>query len=174
VERKVLVLTSWFFPYQILRWQDAVRLIYMNSATVVAEYNEELRSPSVTWQMPAVIRLSPEIEPKRKTKFSRINVFTRDRFTCQYCGRKKKMRELTFDHLIPRKNGGKTSWENIVTACGPCNLRKGGMTKDEAGMFPLRLPVRPKSLPLISPVRDLEHAPEEWHEFVKPYLPSYA
>ncbi len=173
MERKVLVLTSYYFPYQILRWQDAVRLIYVGSANAVAEYNEELRSPSVTWKMPAVIRLSPEIEPKRKTKFSRINVFTRDNFRCQYCGRRKKMRELTFDHLIPRKNGGKTVWENIVTSCVSCNIKKGCRTTDESGMFPRRLPVRPKSLPLISPVRDLEHAPPEWRPFVEPYLPAY-
>ncbi len=173
MEHKVLVVTSWYFPYQILRWQDAVRLIYVESATVVAEYNEQLRSPSVTWQMPAVIRLRPDIEPKRKTKFSRINVFTRDAFTCQYCGRRKRMRELTFDHLVPRKRGGRTCWENIVTACKECNLRKGCRTTDEAGMFPRRLPVRPKSLPLISPIHDLEHAPEEWRPFVAPYLPSY-
>lgn len=174
MERKVLVLTSWFFPYQVLRWQDAVRLIYTGSANVVTEYNEELRSPSVIWKMPAVIRLHPDVEPKRKIKFSRINIFTRDRFTCQFCGKKKKVKELTFDHLIPRKNGGKTCWDNIVSACSACNLEKGCRTTDESGMFPLKLPVRPKSLPLISPVRDLEHAPEEWHEFVRPYLPSYA
>ena len=174
MERRVLVLTAWFFPYQILRWQDAVRLIYVGSATVVAEYDEALCSPSVTWQMPAVIRLRPEVEPKRKIKFSRMNVFTRDRFRCQYCGQRKKMRELTFDHLIPRKCGGATKWENIVTACVPCNARKGCRTTDEAGMFPRRQPVRPKMLPLVSPVRDLEHAPAEWHAFVRPYLPSYA
>ena len=174
METKVLVLTSWFFPYQILQWQDAVRLIYVGSATVVAEYNEELRSPSVTWEAPAVIRLKPNVEPKRKTKFSRVNVFTRDHFTCQYCGQRKKMKDLTLDHLVPRVNGGKTSWTNIVAACSPCNLRKGGKTTDEAGMFPLNLPIRPKSLPLVSPVRDLATAPTEWRPFVEPYLPAYA
>lgn len=174
MEAKVLVLTSWFFPYQILRWQDAVRLIYVGTATVVAEYDEEIRSPSVTWKTPAVIRLRPDIKPQRKSKFSRFNVFTRDDFTCQYCGQKKLMRELTFDHLIPRKHGGQTRWTNIVTACKPCNSRKGCRTTDEAGMFPLRDPVRPQALPWVSPVRDLEHAPEPWREFVRPYLPAHA
>jgi 5-methylcytosine-specific restriction endonuclease McrA len=181
VERKVLVLTSWFFPYQILRWQDAVRLIYMESATVVSEYAETLCAPSVNRdcpsslaKMPAVIRLKPDVEPKRKVKYSRMNAFVRDHFICQYCGKKKKVKELTADHLVPRQNGGKTGWTNIVTACGPCNLKKGGKTCDEAGMFPRNLPVRPKSLPLVSPVRDLERAPAEWRPFVVPYLPTYA
>ena len=84
------------------------------------------------------------------------------------------MKVLTADHLIPRANGGKTCFENVVAACGPCNSKKGCMTTDEAGMFPRRMPARPKSLPLVSPVRDLEHAPVEWVPFVRPYLPTYA
>lgn len=174
MQTRVLVLTNWFFPYQILRWQDAVRLVYVGSAAVVAEYDEEIRSPSVIWKTPAVIRLQTAIRPRRKSKFSRFNVFCRDDFTCQYCGVRKRTRELTFDHLIPRKHGGQTRWTNIVTACQGCNSRKGCRTTDEAGMFPLRAPVRPRRLPLISPVRDLEHAPAQWHDFVRPYLPSYA
>jgi len=172
VEHRTLVLTKWFFPYQILRWQDAVTQIYTGDATVVAEYDEEICSPSVTWRCPAVIRLTSSAIPKRKAKFGRVNVFTRDGFRCQYCGQRKRMRELTYDHLTPRKRGGRTVWENIVTACYPCNGRKGSKTCDEAGMFPLKLPVRPKSLPLVSPVRDLDNAPEQWHEWVRPYLPA--
>jgi 5-methylcytosine-specific restriction endonuclease McrA len=174
VEHRTLVLTNWFFPYQILSWQDAVTQVYTGDATVVAEYDSELRSPSVTWKCPAVIRLASSFKPKRKTKFSRFNVFTRDKFTCQYCCQKKRMSELTYDHMVPRKRGGKTTWTNIVTACKPCNSRKGSKTCDEAGMFPRTLPVRPKSLPLVSPVRDLSRAPVEWHDFVKPYLPAYS
>jgi len=174
VERRTLVLTQWFFPYQILSWQDAVTQIYTGDATVVAEYDEEVRSPSVTWLCPAVVRLTSSIKPTRKAKFSRFNVFTRDGFTCQYCGHRKRMGDLTYDHLIPRKRGGKTTWTNIVTACKPCNSRKGSKTCDEAGMFPLHLPVKPKSLPLVPPIRDLSKAPAEWHDYVRPYLPAYA
>jgi 5-methylcytosine-specific restriction endonuclease McrA len=172
MERKVLVLTSWFFPYQILAWQDAVRLLYLDSATVVAEYDEELRSPSTTWKMPAVVRLRKNLELKRKVKYSRMNVFLRDRHTCQYCGKRKSDRELTQDHLIPRKNGGTTCFENIVTACKPCNSKKGCKTSDESGFFPFKIPVRPKSLPLAIPVKDLEHAPKEWYDYLSPYLPA--
>lgn len=172
VEKRTLVLTSYFMPYQILRWQDAVRLIYTDSATVVAEYNEELRSPSVTWKTPAVIRLRRSTAPKKKgIKFSRFNVYTRDRFCCQYCGEQKKMRELTYDHVVPRASGGRTIWENIVTSCKPCNNKKGKKTCDEAGMWPLNPPVRPRFLPVVSPITDLDCAPEEWHDFLRPYLP---
>ena len=174
MEHKTLVLTNWFFPYQILGWRDAIIQVYTETSSVVAEYDEEVRSPSVVWKVPAVVRLRPDIKPRRKVKFSRFNVFTRDNFTCQYCGVKKVMRELTFDHMVPRKRGGQTRWSNIVTACTTCNSTKGSLTCDEAGMFPRRRPSRPKSLPLVSPVRDLEWAPEEWHDFVRPYLPTYA
>jgi 5-methylcytosine-specific restriction endonuclease McrA len=174
MEHRTLVLTKWFFPYQILGWQDAITQVYTGDAVVVAEYGDEVRSPSVTWLCPAVIRLTTNVRPTRKAKFSRFNVFTRDHFTCQYCGKQKKMAELTYDHMIPRKRGGRTVWDNIVTACKPCNSRKGSKTCDEVGMFPKNLPVKPKSLPLVPPIRDLSRAPEEWHDYVKPFLPAYA
>lgn len=173
MESRVLVLTSFYMPYQILRWQDAVRLIYTDSASVVAEYNEELRSPSVVWKCPAVIRLKrPVAATKKGIKFSRFNVYCRDGFRCQYCGDRKALRDLTYDHVTPRVRGGRTTWDNIVTACRPCNNKKGRLTCDEAGMFPTKEPVRPKSLPATSPVLDLDRAPEEWHDFLRPYLPA--
>jgi len=167
MSKRVLVLTSWYFPYQILRWQDAVNLIYLEKADVVAEYDEELRSPSVVWKAPAVIRLKKNLGKRKKgIKFSRFNVFVRDKFCCQYCSKKFKMRELTYDHVVPRASGGRTEWTNIVTACKPCNSVKGKKTCDNAGMFPRNDPVRPKSLPLASPIACVEHVPEEWVPFL--------
>lgn len=181
MEHKTLVLTNWFFPYQILGWQDATIQVCSGISTVVASYDEPLCAPDVNKEcppslkgLPAVVRLNKTITPQRKVKFSRFNVFTRDNFTCQYCGQKKVMRELTFDHMVPRKRGGLTRWNNIVTACTKCNSKKGSLTCDEVGMFPRRKPIRPKSLPLVSPVRDLAWAPKEWHDFVAPYLPAYS
>lgn len=164
---RVLVLTSFYFPYQILRWEDAVRLVYVGSADVLASYDEELRSPSVTWKMPAVIRLRRQVSThKRGIKFSRFNVYARDRFRCQYCGEQRLMRELTYDHVVPRARGGRTTWDNITTACKPCNSIKGQRTCDEAGMFPCSPPARPRVLPLVSPVTDIERAPAEWRTFL--------
>lgn len=173
MEKKVLVLTSWFFPHQILRWEDAVTLIYQDKADVVAHYDDEIRSSSVTWQYPAVVRLRKDVRKRRNgVKFSRFNVFTRDGFCCQYCGVPGKMSELTYDHVRPRSRGGKTNWENIVTACKSCNSAKGRMTCDESGVFPRKEPIRPKFLPPVPAVRDLDRAPEEWHAFLLPFLPA--
>lgn len=180
MEHKTLVLTNWFFPYQILTWRDATIQVCTGNSTVIASYDEPLGDPEVNKscppeleRVPAVVRLVESIKPTRKVKFSRFNVFTRDKFTCQYCGRRKPMKELTFDHMVPRKRGGLTRWDNIVTACKTCNTRKGSLTCDDSGMFPIARPVKPTSLPLVSPVRDLTWAPEEWHDYVKPFLPAY-
>jgi 5-methylcytosine-specific restriction endonuclease McrA len=80
------------------------------------------------------------VKPALYPAFTRFNVFLRDKFTCQYCGAKE---DLTFDHLIPRSRGGQTRWDNVVTACAPCNLTKGGLMPDRAGMRPSQWPYRP-------------------------------
>jgi 5-methylcytosine-specific restriction endonuclease McrA len=80
------------------------------------------------------------VKPALYPAFTRFNVFLRDRFSCQYCGSKD---DLTFDHLIPRSRGGQTRWDNVVAACAPCNLEKGGAMPDEAGMLPKQSPYRP-------------------------------
>jgi 5-methylcytosine-specific restriction endonuclease McrA len=122
----------------------------------------------VTWQVPAVLRLRrmPRSN-KRGVKFSRVNVYQRDRHKCQYCTRAFPIGELSYDHVVPRSAGGRTCWENITTACRACNLRKGNKTCDEAGMWPVTAPYRPKSLPLLGPVIDPTTAPEEWLAFLR-------
>jgi 5-methylcytosine-specific restriction endonuclease McrA len=154
----------------VLHWQDAVKMIYEGTVDVIAEYDEELRSPSTTWKMPAVVRLRRTVgDRKRGVKFSRMNVYQRDNFSCQYCGKKFRWNELTYDHLVPRSRGGRTNFLNIVTACKPCNARKGNLTCDNAGMFPLREPTHPKTLPLVSPVVYSGAIPEEWEPYLAPY-----
>lgn len=163
---RTLLLTPWYFPHKILRWEDAVTMIFKGTVDVVVEYDEEIRSPSVSIKAPAVIRLRKPIGAMKKgVKFSRINVYTRDRFRCQYCGGKFRMGELSYDHVVPRKSGGRTDWENIVTCCRPCNDRKADKTCDEASMWPLREPARPKTLPLTPPYLDPRTMPEEWQGF---------
>jgi 5-methylcytosine-specific restriction endonuclease McrA len=163
---RTLLLTAWYFPIRVLQWQDAVKMIYEGTVDVLAEYDEVLRSPSTTWMMPAVVRLRRSVGRHRHgLKFSRMNVFLRDRFRCQYCGQPFRWGELTFDHLVPRSRGGRTEFRNIVTACKPCNTRKANRTCDEAGMFPLNVPRQPDSLPLGLPVL-LGAIPSEWAPFV--------
>jgi 5-methylcytosine-specific restriction endonuclease McrA len=165
MSKRVLLLTPWYFPTKILRWQDAVKMVYEETVDVVAEYDEEIRSPSVTWKVPAVVRLR-RMAPssKRAVKFSRRNVYQRDGYRCQYCGEKKHASDLSYDHVVPRAAGGRTIWTNIVTACRTCNTHKGSRTCDEAGMWPLRAPVMPASLPLAPPALGRE-IPPEWEGF---------
>lgn len=164
---RTLLLTPWFFPIKILRWQDAVKMKYEGTIDVIVEYSEEVSSPSITWKMPAVIRLHKMPTTQKKgVKFSRVNVYQRDKFCCQYCGRKFPMAQLSYDHVVPRANGGRTIWENIVTACRRCNSKKDNHTCDEAGMWPRMKPRRPDSLPMTPPIVDLSKAPAEWQGYL--------
>ena len=91
-------------------------------------------------KLPSVVSLKTFVKPPTHPAFTRFNVFLRDRFICQYCGERD---ELTFDHLIPRSRGGHTTWDNVVAACSPCNLRKANLTPAEAGMWPAQMPFQP-------------------------------
>ena len=91
-------------------------------------------------KLPSVVSLKTYVKPARNPAFTRFNVFLRDSFECQYCGFNK---DLTFDHVIPRFRGGRTTWDNVVTACAPCNLLKGGRLANQAGMHPRQRPHRP-------------------------------
>lgn len=166
---RTLLLSPWMSPLKVISWQLAVRLQYLNKVDVLETYDEDLSSPSVTWKMPAVVRLTkPMATRKRGVKFSRINVFTRDGFRCQYCGEKKEMQRLNYDHVRPRIQGGKTNWENIVTSCYPCNDFKGSRTPEQAGMKLIRAPFRPKSLPHNYLAIDRQTIPEIWNDYCQP------
>jgi len=144
-----LLLTPWMSPHKIISWQTAVVMSFLGKVEVIEEYDEVVASPSLSIKAPAVVRLKRHMNgAKRAIKFSRANVFTRDGFCCQYCGAKKGPRELNYDHVVPRVQGGKTVWENIVASCYDCNGRKQGRTPEQAGMKLLRSPVKPRSLPM--------------------------
>lgn len=142
---------------------------YKGIVEVVAEYSETVSSPSVTINLPAVVRLKRALPSKKKSpKFSRLGVYTRDKWTCSYCGKKFTFSELTYDHLTPRSRGGRTEWNNIVSACEPCNSRKGNKTCDEASMWPRVEPYEPKSLPLSPSPIDVSHEIQpEWLPWLK-------
>lgn len=163
---RTLLLTPWMAPLKVISWQMAVRLQYQDKVNVLEVYEEEISSPSVTWHVPAVVQLKKPLDSmKRGVKFSRINVFTRDGFRCQYCGTRKGMRELNYDHVIPRIKGGPTVWTNIVTSCYPCNDRKAGRTPEQAGMKLFRKPVRPRTLPMSYLQLDRRSIPEVWKDY---------
>ena len=134
---------------------------------MLEEYDDVIRSPNLAIRAPAVVRLRRPIGGmKRGVKFSRINVFARDDFRCQYCGTKRGIRDLNYDHVVPRVQGGKTVWENIVTSCYDCNARKRGRTPEQAGMKLLRAPVKPKALPMTTVLpRHHGRIPEVWSPY---------
>lgn len=169
---RTLVLTPWYAPYRVVSWQDAVTMLYLKKVEVIASYDELVASPSTTWALPAVIRMFRKMVAHRaRIRFSRVNVFTRDNFHCMYCGRGGTARELTLDHVVPRSQGGRTEWENILTACVACNTLKGGRTPLQAGMRPMRTPSIPKSLPSREPRLDQTSIPKEWEGFCAQMLP---
>lgn len=129
-----------YFPLSLWPWQDAVKAVFLDRVAVVKSYDRVVRSPNFEMVLPSVVALKDYVRPVRNPAFTRFNVFLRDKFQCQYCGTNE---DLTFDHVIPRSKGGRTTWENVTTACAPCNLRKGGRMPKAAGMFPRTRPARP-------------------------------
>lgn len=101
--------------------------------------------------------------PRRTVRLSRMNILLRDRYTCQYCGKRFKRSNLNIDHITPRSLGGQTSWENVVASCHRCNLRKGGRTPDGAGMRLLKKPSQPHQTPFAGLAHFVEY--EEWKPF---------
>jgi 5-methylcytosine-specific restriction endonuclease McrA len=129
-----------YYPLSLWPWQTAVKAMYLDRVDVVSHYERAVRSPTARLQLPSVIALKQYVKPSHHPAFTRFNLFLRDHFLCQYCG---NPRDLTFDHVVPRAYGGRTTWENVATACGPCNLKKGGRTPREARMHLLHEPYRP-------------------------------
>ena len=127
-----------YYPLSLWPWQDAIKAAWLDRVDIVAEYDEVVRSPSTQIRIPSVVVLKDYVKPQKRVAFTRFNLFLRDEFCCQYCGSRG---DLTFDHVIPRARGGVTSWENIVAACVPCNLKKGSKSLRHAGMS-LRKPPR--------------------------------
>src|SRR5262245_53484624 len=146
---ETLVLSATYEPVARVTWQRAITLLWQNKVEVVEEYaDREIRAVSVTVKMPSVIRFLRALRSRRRAvKFSRENVYIRDRGRCQYCGRRVVRFDATYDHVVPRKLGGLTTWENIVIACVACNQRKGGRSPDAANMRLLATPMKPAKLP---------------------------
>lgn len=132
-----------YFPLSLWSWQDAIKAVFRDSVVIVSEYDRVVRSPSQEFKLPSVLALKEYIQPDHSPAFTRFNVFLRDRWECQYCGDPFKTHELTFDHVIPRSRGGRTSWGNIVAACRPCNTVKGHKLPTECKMHPIHKPRQP-------------------------------
>ena len=157
-----------YFPLSVWSWQDAVKAVFLDRVSVLSEYDDEVHSPSMSMRLPSVIALKDYIPAARKPAFTRFNVFLRDAFSCQYCGGRHPTQDLTFDHVIPLSRGGRTTWENVVTACGGCNLRKGSKLPRECGMQPRLVPAQPSTWVLQENGRAFP--PNYLHESWRDYL----
>lgn len=147
--RDTLMLSRGYEPIAKVTWQRAITLLYSNKAEVVDVYSEwTVHSASMEFQVPSVIRNLEGVRRRHKDlRLSRKNIYARDNGQCQYCGKNVPENEFTYDHVIPRTQGGQSTWRNLVVCCVPCNQWKGGRTPAQAKMKLRSLPVKPKVLP---------------------------
>ena len=144
MEKPVLVLNSNYEPINVCGYQRAIGLMLTHKATLIMNGRGVIHSANHSFPIPSVIRLSHMvIRPRQRVALSRREVFRRDHFTCQYCG--KSTPNLTVDHVIPKRLGGAHEWKNLVTACYSCNHLKGGRGLSETGMTLLHQPKEPPS-----------------------------
>ncbi len=150
MSKEVLVLNASFEPLSLVSVRRAVVLLLREKAELVEATEQRLRSADHSFPIPLVIRLVHYVRlPHRNVPPTRSAIMLRDAHTCQYCGMMPGRQELTVDHVIPRSQGGEHSWQNLVTACKPCNQRKGSFTPDEAHMRLIRHPFQPSYVALV-------------------------
>ena len=165
---RTLLLNASYEPLLIVGWQRAMTLLFQGKAEVIEEHDEEVHSVKVTFKIPSVLRMLSMVKIRRRApvKFTRLNIFTRDGFTCQYCVQKFETEELTFDHVVPVAQGGKKTWENIATACVACNSRKEGRTPEQAGMHLLKKPKQPVWAQMITITIGIKTMPKTWADYL--------
>ena len=161
----VLVLNQNYEPLNVCNARRAFVLVDRGKAEVLEHGSGFLHSSNHAFVLPSVIRLIYLIKrPRPQMRLSRREIFNRDRYTCQYCGRRGQ-RDLTLDHVMPRHRGGRHTWENLVTACKTCNHRKAGRTPQEAKMLLANQPLQPRvnNYYVVYPYLNSE---EGWRKFI--------
>ena len=175
MSQEVLVLNSDYEPLNVCNMHRAIVLIYLGKAEVLHTRtasdgkNVLASAEGETIVAPSVVKLRHHVKrPLPELKLSRRSVFARDNFTCQYCGTTGK--DLTIDHVIPKRHGGGMQWENLVTCCRRCNTRKGDKSPEKVGMKLMRQPRRPRYTPYISLNK---YVAGTRHEVWRDYLPIF-
>ncbi|WP_255216198.1 HNH endonuclease [Pseudenhygromyxa sp. WMMC2535] len=165
--RDTLLLDQGYQPLRVISWRRAICMSFLGKVEMVAAHERPIYTVDREYAAPAVVRLLGPYRPQQYViRFSREGVHLRDRYTCQYCKQRLTRRELTLDHVMPRHRGGPTSWENVVTACSPCNLHKGGRTPGEANMRLDVEPRRPRWVPPSRAALGLEEVPACWRDWL--------
>ncbi len=154
-----------YYPLSLWPWQEAVKAAFLDRVSIVAVYDQVVRSQRHEIRIPSVVVLKDYVKPQKRVAFTRFNLFLRDEFRCQYCG---SPHDLTFDHVVPRSRGGTTSWENVVAACSPCNLRKANKSLKASGLKLMRPPRRPTAEEMRNAGRRFppNHLHESWVDYL--------
>ena len=154
-----------YCPLSLWSWQESVKAAFLDRVDVVSEYDSYVRSPTVKFKLPSVVALRKFVRPANATAFTSFNLFLRDGFRCQYCGSDG---ELTFDHVVPKSQGGRTVWTNVVAACSACNLAKGNRLPSECNMTLRRPPVQPTARQLLNSGRKFppDYLHRSWIDFL--------
>jgi 5-methylcytosine-specific restriction endonuclease McrA len=168
----VLVLNATYEPLNVVPLRRAIVLLLKEKAEILEAANRRIRSSDMSLPVPVVIRLLFFVRVPRplSISFSRRAVMLRDDYTCQYCGAQPAKAELTIDHVLPKVRGGETTWENVVCACKPCNLRKGPRSPEEAGMKLHAPPRRPRYVAVLWLSRATEQ--ETWGKYLEAWAPA--
>lgn len=148
---RVLTLAQNYEPIGVISWEKAVTLMLDKKVNVLETYEREVRSPSTTIKMPAVVIYNhSKGRAKRAIRFSRKNVWLRDEGKCQYCSKPLSIAQYTLDHVKPKCFGGGSTWENVVTCCYECNQKKAERTLAKSGMSLIKKPEKPTYLPFVA------------------------
>ena len=163
-----LLLNYTYKPLRVITLRRALKMIFKGKVEVIEEYSEDINLVSFAIKAPSIIRLLHFVKRDGITepRFSRYNIFARDEFECQYCGKKFCASELTWDHIIPRRLGGESSWENVVTSCVLCNSIKGGRCLGDCGLKLRRKPVKPRYIPYLFFSFGIKKLPETWLDYI--------
>lgn len=170
MSQEVLVLNSDYEPLNICNMRRAMNLVFLGKVDVLHENAVSVHTVRRKYTSPSVVRLRSHVKrPQPQLRLSRRSILARDNYTCQYCGHSSH--DLTVDHVIPRRFGGPTSWENLVCCCKRCNTRKGDKTLSQVGFVLKQHPRKPKYVPFISLTKFVTGARNEvWRD----YLPVFA
>lgn len=167
---RVLLLNSSYEPVSVIGAERAIRLYYLGKVQIVAETDIEWHSISVVIRVPSVVRLVEYVRKltgkRNVVKMTRKNIMLRDKYTCQYCSKALNPEKLNIDHVIPKGQGGKSTWENLVTSCVPCNNDKNCRTPKQAGMILRKEPKKPDFFVFTLHRRQNVNIPKDWLDYL--------
>jgi 5-methylcytosine-specific restriction endonuclease McrA len=165
---RTLLLNASYEPISVISAQRAVRLLFLGKVIVVSESNITWRSVSIAIKVPSIVRMVNYVRglsgKRDVVRLTRKNIMIRDKYTCQYCGTKKGPEHLNIDHIIPKSQGGKSEWLNLVASCVKCNNKKDCRTPSQAGMTLLKIPKKPDFF-IFTVHKGYKNIPKDWLDY---------